>query len=199
MRPIVRLLGLLGACSMLLVSASPALGHAELVRATPKDGASVPAGPIDIVATYDEPVGPKSHLELRRGGRQGDVVSNGAIDGRTIRIGLDELPAGAYTVTWVSEGQDGEIARGTWAFTVLAPTPSPSPSPTPTAAEPSPSASVGPTPSPSPSPTASAAPSPSPDPGATGSSGDVALPILAAIVIVVVGLGALLLRGRRAS
>ncbi|HEY7736266.1 MAG TPA: copper resistance CopC family protein [Candidatus Limnocylindrales bacterium] len=196
MRPVARLLAIVAAGSLILLSWAVALGHAELVRTTPEDGATVPAGAIDIIATYDEPVGPRSHMELHRGGRQGEVVSNGAIDGRTIRIGLDGLPAGAYTVTWVSQGQDGEIARGTWSFTVLAPTPSPSPSPSATASEP-PSASATSSPTPSPSAGPSASPSPSPDPGATASGGDVVVPILAAIAIVVLGLGALLLRGRR--
>jgi hypothetical protein len=53
---------------------------------------------------------------------------------------------------------------------------------------------VSASPSTSPAPT----PVPSPDPGATASGGDVVLPILAALVVLV-ALGAFLLRGRRSA
>jgi methionine-rich copper-binding protein CopC len=179
------------AAALLLVLASPSsvAAHAELVTATPEDGATVDAGPIDIIGTYSEEVGPKSHMELLDA--SGDVVARASIDGKTLRIGLEGLQPGAYRVRWTTvTSDDNGVERGAWSFTVAAA----SPSPTVVA---SPSGSPSAAPSLSAPATVSSAPSSSAKPTSpsNASSGDVLLPIVAALVVVAL-LGGLLLRRR---
>jgi hypothetical protein len=106
---------------------------------------------------------------------------------------------GTYTVRSTATSTDGHTERVTWSFTVaVAASPSPTAEPTPTAsAEPS---SASPTPAATPSPSIEATPSPSatagPSDPTSGGGSDVLLPILAALAIVAVGAGFLLLRGR---
>lgn len=182
----VRHAALTGALLLLLASPAVVAAHAELVKATPQDGATVGGGPVDIIGTYSEVIGPKSHMELLDA--SGDVVARGAIDGKTLRIGLEGLQPGTYQVKWTTvTSDDNGVERGDWSFTVAAASPSP-----PSAA---PSASAAA--STSPSAVVTPAPSASRPPGTpTGSSsGDVLLPIVAALVVVAL-LGGLLLRRR---
>jgi methionine-rich copper-binding protein CopC len=187
MKASTRHVALISALLVLLACPVTALGHAELVTASPADGATVDAGPIDIVGTYSEEIGPKSHMELLDA--SGDVVARGAIDGKTLRIGLERLQPGEFQVRWTTvTTDDNGIERGNWSFTVEAASPSPS-----TAVSPS----TLPSTEPSSSIPASAAPSPSAPPSTpTGTStNDALLPIVAALIAVAL-LGALLLRRR---
>ena len=90
---------------------------------------------------------------------------------------------------------DGHTERATWTFTVAV-APTPSPTPVATAA---PSAAATPPPTPGrrrlPLPSAAPTPVPSADGGATGSGGDVLLPIIVALIIL--GAGAAYLLSRR--
>jgi methionine-rich copper-binding protein CopC len=191
---------LFAALMLLVLLPAPAAAHAELVRAIPADGETV-AVPVTVLSgRYSEALTGNSRLEVLDAG--GNIVATGGIDPEDPRrmIVRPEPPLtdGTFTVqsTAVS-ATDGHPERATWTFTVLGiPTkalPSPTPAPSPT---PSPATSAAPTeapsaPSPSPTPTAS------PDPGSTTSgTGDVLLPILAALAIVAVGAGFLLRRGR---
>jgi methionine-rich copper-binding protein CopC len=188
------------AALLLLVVVPSALAHAELVRARPADGATVDEGPIEIVATFNEALDNRSSIQLRNAANE--IVARGAVDGRTLRIGLEGLLPGEYEVRWTAIGSDGHPERsdpGSWRFTVAqAASPSPSPveseSPSPTESSPTSRApSVSPSVEPSPEP------SPSPEPGSTAGGGDAILPIIVVLAIVLAGLAALLLRGRRAA
>lgn len=198
----------------LFIFPSVALAHAELEKATPKDGATVEGTPVQIVGTYSEAMDPKgSSLRLLDAG--GTAIAKGGVDPdddkRMSITDIPELAPGAYTVkSTTKSAEDGDIDRKEWSFTVVAaPTPSPSPTPTPTS-PPSATPAASPTPaSPSstetPIPTSTAAPTPnatpSPAPSANGSDtsggGDVLLPIIAAVVIVAVIAGILFNRRDR--
>lgn len=185
-RPFVRAL----ICAALLsLVASPVLAHAELVSATPGPGDEIEGSPAELIATFNQDLNPsRTSLEVRdaagttvaRGGELGDGP-------REFRLTLPELAPGEYEVRWTSfSAEDGELARDSYAFTVVAaPSPSPSPSAPPSAS----STPVPATPSPSPSAT--------PAPADAGTSGDgvVVIPILAAS-LVVGAIGVWLLRRR---
>lgn len=184
-------------CAALLsLLASPVLAHAELVSATPGPGDEVEGSPTELVATFNQDLDPtRTSLEVRdasgatvaRGGELGDGP-------RKFRLALPELAPGEHEVRWTSfSAEDGELARDSYTFTVVAaPSPSPSPSPLP---------STSPMPSSPPSPTPIAdtpAPSPSAAPGgdaAAGGDGLTILPILAAAAVIG-GLAVWLLRRR---
>ena len=169
-----------------------ALAHAELESASPPDGAVLDSPPTEIVLTFTEALDPvKSHMELN--GPDGTQVAAGVVDPaneKAMRIDPPELEPGAYEIRSTAfAAHDGALKREVLTFTISAASPTPTATPTP-------AASVSAAPSPSPSASPSASPSPTPSAGGTSASGaDVLLPILAALVVVVL-LGAMLLRGR---
>lgn len=183
------------AAVLLAVFTAPlvALAHAELETASPPDGAVLDSPPTEIVLTFTEALDPvKSHMELI--GPDGTQAAAGVVDSandKSMRIDPPELPPGAYEIRSTAfAAHDGALKRESLTFTITAPSPTPTAPPTPApsaSATPSQSSSAPPSPSPSPAPSAG---------GSTSASGaDVLVPILAALIVVVL-LGAMLLRGR---
>jgi hypothetical protein len=136
----------------------------------------------------------------------GTTIAEGALDpenDRRMVIGnVPDLAPGEYTVRWTTNSaEDGEIARGTWSFTVVAaPTAAPTATPTPSATATA-VASATPVATEAPTPTAASSPTPEPTPPPSGASGggDVVLPIIAGLAIVAVAGGYLLTRRGRGS
>jgi copper resistance protein C len=186
--------------SALFLLPAIAVAHAELLRAIPADG-STATEPVTFVSSrYSEDLTPDSNLRILDAG--GDTVATGGVDADDDRVMVARpatpLTDGTYTVRSTAISQvDGHPERVTWTFTVATPA---SPSPTASTSGSAPPPSTEPTPSPTAtaSAPASATPSPSAAPGDSASSlSDVALPIVAALAIVLIGAGALLRRGRR--
>jgi methionine-rich copper-binding protein CopC len=178
-----------------------ALAHAQLDVATPPAGATVAGTPPEVSGTFTQDMKPaSSSLELRDA--SGKVIATGAVDPGNVRrmviTDLPDLAPGLYEVRWKTvSAEDGELARGTWSFTVT-PAPTPSPTAIPTA---TPTAAVSAAPTSSPSPTPSVAPTPVPSASGTttGSGGDVLLPIIVAVIVLAAGAGYLLTRRNRPS
>lgn len=180
--------------------------HAELKDATPKDGAELIGAPLEISARYSEAMASKgSSLQLLDA--SGKVLGTGGVDPQdTKRMGIYPMPAlgvGTYTVksTTVS-ASDGDLDRTEWTFTVVELAPSPTPAPTPICTDGCNGQPTGelPTPTPTTAPTPTPVPSPSADGGSpAGSTGDVILPIVAAVVIVAGGALWFSRRGRPSS
>ncbi len=198
-RPFLRAL----LCAALLsLIASPVLAHAELVSAAPGLGDQVEGSPAKLVTTFSQ------NLNVSRTSREvrdasGSTVAKGGELGaspREFRLALPELAPGKYQVRWTSfSSEDGELARGSYTFTVVAapspspsPSPSPLPSPTPTQST-SPSASLAPITPATPSPAPSAIPAPS---DASGGGGGAVLILIGAALAVVGGIGIWLVRRR---
>ena len=170
-----------------------ATAHAELETASPPDGAVLDSSPSEIVLTFTEALDAvKSHVELI--GADGTQVAAGAVDPddeKAMRIDPPELEPGAYEIRSTAiAAHDGALKRELLTFTISAPSPSPTATPTP-----APSASATASSSPSASPSASPSPAPSAGGPTRASGADILLPILAALIVVVL-LGAMLLRGR---
>lgn len=190
----------LTALAALMLFPGVVAAHAELLEATPADGATVEGTPAEVSASFDEPLlTDGSTFSIRNAA--GERLAVGQIDPddatRLIIDPVPELAPGEYEVRWRAATADGHAENDTWRFTVSA-APTPSPTPEPSAAS---SASAEPTPSASAEPTATASPAPSASPGPTdpagGSEGDVVLPIIAALAIVLVVAGFLLSRRGR--
>jgi len=185
---------------MLLIVLAPgaAHAHAQLDQPTPADKATV-TQPVAVVSgTFVERVNPDgSKLVVKLGG--GDTVAQGGVDPadpkKMVATPATPLGSGSYLVEWTTVSlDDGELARGTWTFTVaVAPSVAPSvaassaPSATATVV-PSAAASIA-TPSTGPTPAPSAAGD------ASGSGSDVIVPILVALIVL--GAGAAYLLSRR--
>ncbi len=200
-----RIVRALAGAALLASIALPVFAHAELKTATPGPGETVTGSPPELVARFSQDLDPsKTTLEVRdasgarivRGGEPG----NGP---REFRLALPALEPGEYEVRWTSSSsEDGEIARGTYTFKVVAAaTPTPTPIATPGATiEPSGSTSEPPTPSPAPptlAPSPTPAASPEPDPAAA-SDGAALIPIVV-VLLAVLGIGAWALRRQRAG
>jgi hypothetical protein len=174
------------------------LGHAELDTISPADKSSGPS-PAEIVATFTENLTPTASSFTVVDATGAVVAKGGTVDDsdqKTMRLELQPLPAGTYTIRWTSKSaQDGDIARGTTTFTVAAASPSPTAPPTT-----APSEAASPSPARSASASASPAPSPSGGTGTPTSSGDVLIPIVVALIaLALLGLWLLRGRGRRAA
>lgn len=192
-------LAVVAALFLLVAMAPVAMAHSELDTSIPAADAEVQGSPPELITTWTQDLDPsRSSLEVRdsTGAR---VAMGGELgDGpRELRLALPDLAPGTYEVRWTSfSAEDGELARRTFEFTVVAsatPSPTPSSSPTP---PPSVPPSAAPTSAPTPSPTAPPTPTPSAAPTEpVDSSGDVLLPILAAAVFV--GVLAVWMRRRR--
>jgi methionine-rich copper-binding protein CopC len=174
--------------------------HAELVRANPADGETVTRPVTAVTGRYSEDLTGGSRLVIKDG--SGATVGTASVDPENDRRMIARLARalteGDFTVESTSiSAEDGDIERLTWTFTVaVAATASPSDSPSDgPGLSPSPSAAASP--SPSPAPSANPSPTASPAPGdATSGTGDVLLPIIAALAIVAIGAGFLLQRSR---
>jgi methionine-rich copper-binding protein CopC len=187
------------AAAFLLVPlvATLASAHAQLDTPTPADKATV-TQPVTVVGgTFVERVNPNgSSLVVKLVG--GGTVATGGVDPtnakQMVATPATPLGSGSYVVQWTTVSlDDGELARGTWTFTVAvapsaAATPSASPSPGSSATvAPSAAATVPPTIAPTPRPSATG--------DTTGSGSDVVVPIIVALIVL--GAGAAYLLSRR--
>lgn len=186
------------AAALLLMLYSPsAFAHAAFVSGTPGLGDEVAGSPDELVITFSQDLDPsRTSLEVRDA--SGSSIARGGELGagpREFRLTLPELAPGTYEVRWTSfSAEDGELARDSYTFTVVA-APSPLPSQSPSA---TPSSSPSPSPSPTPPPVT---PVPSPsvvepaDDTSAGGDGAVVIPIVAAS-LVIAGLAVWLARRR---
>ena len=187
--------------AILLLVPATAAAHAELDVPSPRDGATVEGTPPEVSGTFIQKINPDgSSLVLRD--TNDNVVARGGPDPndlkRMVITDLPELAPGTYTVQWTTvSAEDGELARGTWSFTVAVALKTPgTPAPTATAA-----ASAAATASATPTPTLAPTPSPSPAPTDQGntSGSDVILPIIVGLALVLVAAWFLLSRRGRPS
>jgi len=144
---------LLTALLGLAVGVLPASAHSRLLSITPKDGASLPTTPTEVVLTFNETVNPQ-FVTVRVTDGEGTVVAEDATaSGAKVTLPLTEpLAAGSYKVTYRVVSADSHPISGSTAFsitgdgvaspTTAATSPSASPSATSGASstEPSPSA-----------------------------------------------------------
>lgn len=183
------------AALFLILLPGPAFAHAAFVSGTPGPGDDVSGSLAELVIEFSQDLDPsRTSLEIRDA--SGASVARGGelgVGPREFRLAVPQLVPGKYEVRWTSfSAEDGELARGSYAFTVVAAaslSPSLSPSPTPSL---SPSLSPTPVRAPSaPSPTAG----PSVDDTSTTDDGAVLIPVVVALLIVG-GIGFWLVRRR---
>jgi methionine-rich copper-binding protein CopC len=184
-----------------------ALAHAELEASSPAAGAVLATPPVEVSGDFSQAVdAARSSMELR--GPGGAVLARGGVPaaGPLTRMVIADLPIlgnGEYEVRWTTVTADDDgVERGTFTFTVAAPTAPPTPEPpVPT---PEPPATSSPAPG-TPAPTAAAtsspaavtpAPTTAPTPGPGAGPADLLLPLAALAVLLAAG-GAWLARRRR--
>ncbi len=173
-------------CALVALAIVPgiAVAHSELESSDPAAGATLSVSPTEIRGDFSEEVDPaRSTMELR--GPDDSRVATGGVpaDGPPTRMVITALPTlapGAYEVRWTTVTADDDgVERGTFSFTV---------------GEAAAAAPTAPTAVASATPASSTAPSPAPAPAA--GMGDLLLPIVV-LVAVLVGGAIVLLRRRR--
>lgn len=104
------------------VAASPgqALGHVELVSASPEAGSNLDAAPTEVTLTFDGELDPDGS-GFTVTDHHGDAVGSGEVDldvaDRNVLAGtvtIDE--PGVYTVAWTVLGADGHEISGSFSF-----------------------------------------------------------------------------------
>ena len=103
----------------LLLSAATAFAHAELKSAVPPAGGTVAAAPNEVMVNFSEPLEPAFSTVVVRDstGKQVDKA-DAHIDSATVRVSLQPLPPGIYTVKWRAVTVDTHHTEGTFTFTV---------------------------------------------------------------------------------
>ena len=117
------LIASLGLAMLSLVwHASPALAHAELLRATPSDGDTLSEQPGEVRLVFDEPVRAEFDpikVTDEEGGRvDGEDARTLPDDPDVVVASLDVLPEGSYTVEWRITSADGDPISGEYGFAV---------------------------------------------------------------------------------
>lgn len=179
-----RIIAVLAAATAAWLVAGTALAHASLVSSDPAEGSSVPFPP-SISLTFDDDLdAAKSQFQVIDA--TGAAVATGhvtAADPKTMQATGLALTWGACQVRWTAVASDGDLTRGTVSFFVIQQG----------GLSIAPSAGAG---------VVAGSSSPVRSDGGAGSiapaSGDVVLPIAAALVLVAVAGVVLLRRGRAA-
>jgi copper resistance protein C len=110
------------ACLALLGLATPASAHNSLIGSTPRDGASMEAGPTQIELKFDEPVQAGQGLNsIAVIGPNNDHWEAGPaqVDSNVVTAPVRPLgPAGAYKIGWRILSADGHPVTGELTFTL---------------------------------------------------------------------------------
>ncbi|SIT39499.1 conserved exported hypothetical protein [Paraburkholderia piptadeniae] len=111
----------LAACGVSLVVASNAFAHATPTSREPAPDAEVTA-PSAVTIHFSEPLEPafsKIAIVDAHGKRAASTASEvDAADRKTMRLSLQPLAPGRYTVQWTAVAEDGHRTKGSYAFNV---------------------------------------------------------------------------------
>jgi methionine-rich copper-binding protein CopC len=109
------------AAAAVLVSASLALGHAQLVSSNPPAGGTLTSTPATINATFSEVLTPDGSSLIVQDAT-GSTVATGTVstqDDTSMSANVPHLPDGKYAVLWTAvTADDKAVERGTYTFTV---------------------------------------------------------------------------------
>jgi hypothetical protein len=108
--------------ALLLSGVTAAFAHGELKRAVPPAGGTVATAPSEVAVTFNEPLETAFSSVVVRdsAGKQIDKADTHIDkDDRTImRVSLQPLPPGTYTVKWRAVTVDTHHTEGTFKFKV---------------------------------------------------------------------------------
>ena len=107
----------------LLLSATPANAHADLLEASPADGEVLQAPPDVVVLTFNDVLATYGlGLQVLDGNGKSVGAASPSANGREVRAQLpSSLPDGAYTVQWRVVSADGHPVSGEYVFGVVGP------------------------------------------------------------------------------
>ena len=182
---LTNLLLVLAAVGVVLVPASPALAHNQLVSAKPDRDATVRKSPTAVTLAFLQRLDPElTTVVVSDAGKKPVPASAPEVKAKTAAVRIEQpLANGKYTVAYRVVSVDGHTVQGSYTFTVAAPSASPS--------------AAVPADSPVASPSAAATPSTVPVSADSGVSTGVLAGIGAAVVVLAATVIFLLLSRRR--
>jgi copper resistance protein C len=122
---VLRLMALLGlSVALLLLWCAPVLAHAGIVDRQPDDGANLKQVPVEVRIRFNEPVEAEfSPLEVYNSEGRGVDRADAGVDPdnpRVVRVSLQDLSEGTYTVQYRITSLDGHVVDGEYDFRVAA-------------------------------------------------------------------------------
>lgn len=104
----------------LLVGATPAYAHAQLISSTPEDGAELDEAPSEIVLEFSEEVDADStEIAVTKSGESDPLPGTEmTVEEREITVPADFPEAGDYTVAYRLVSKDGHPVEGSLEFTI---------------------------------------------------------------------------------
>ncbi|OLF12584.1 copper resistance CopC family protein [Actinophytocola xanthii] len=107
----------------LVLTATPAAAHAELIASDPAQDASVATAPAQVRLTFSEPVSPAPNVvEISGPGGARWTVGSPAVAGAEVTVPVQASgPAGAYTLVYRVISSDGDAVSGTIRFALTTP------------------------------------------------------------------------------
>jgi len=142
---------LLAVAALLVLPASPAFAHDELVSTDPPADAVLDALPTQITFTYSADILTEEGtavVEVTDADGASLTAGSPVVSGTDVTQALTGAASGAVTVKWRVVSSDGHPIDGTFAFTVNAATPTPTATPTASPASSAPATSAPATASP---------------------------------------------------
>jgi copper resistance protein C len=125
LRWLAALIGLSATCLLaFFLTTAPALAHAQLLERNPAPGSRLDEPPGQVRLLFNEPVEaefePIKVLDAQNERVDKDNARVDPTAPEALVIGVDQLPAGAYTVDWRVTSVDGHVAEGEYGFSVKA-------------------------------------------------------------------------------
>ena len=117
----MRALVLLAALAALVLAPPEARAHAELDRANPRVGSTVPTAPRELSLWFTENIEPAfSTVEVRNaaGARVDQGRARRGATPNLLQVGLKPLPPGTYQVRWRVLSVDTHRTEGSFSFQV---------------------------------------------------------------------------------
>ena len=123
MPPVLRRVARLAALLVcFLIGAAPVAAHAELVAATPADGARLGHAPMEAVLTFSDELDPDGS-RFRVLAPDGSVAGTGSVDldvadRNVLRGAIEANGNGTYAIEWTAVASDGHEESGALTFRV---------------------------------------------------------------------------------
>ncbi len=112
------------AISLFVLTSKTTLAHAGLLRSDPPAGATLDRAPVEAFLWFSEPLSTGSHVSVFDTHFQpvdtGETFID-ASDATLMRVKLQPLPPGRYTVNWKASSVDGHETSGSYDFFVAEP------------------------------------------------------------------------------
>jgi copper resistance protein C len=114
----MRTIAILAVLTSLLLKSPPAQAHADLDRASPTVGSTVPSSPGQVTLYFTENLEPRfSRAEVRNSARA-RFDQGASVSGSVMRVRVRTLPPGTYRVSWRVLSVDTHTTEGAFNFTV---------------------------------------------------------------------------------